>query len=160
MSVVNSCEKNILNYSCPIDYYRLSENSSCKPCLNGFNTYKNYSFNCYKTDISDKRNFTSAKLFCKNNNSTLWAPKTLTEQKIIFDGKRFWVDSKINYVGEPFIWPDGSRIYGLKPDEPNNDEGNNTYLNEDVLFYNHYLFHDVSSTNIEKIICQQEKLEN
>ncbi|RNA19946.1 crumbs -like protein [Brachionus plicatilis] len=128
-----NCEKNINSYSCPNDNYRLNETDSCKPCMTGFTTLNNYPFNCYKID--GNRTFDSAKLFCQSLNSFLWRPKTLTEQNIYNTHWR-WAESKITYVGQPYVWPDGSKVYGMANGEPEN-RGENKYLHENVLMLPH-----------------------
>ncbi|RNA17044.1 neurocan core -like [Brachionus plicatilis] len=127
---VLSCERNISSYICPSDNFRLNETDICKPCSSGFSTYNNYPFNCYK--IGSNITYESANLFCQSLNSFLWIPKTRTERNV-FASNRAWVHSKIDYVGEPFVWPDGSKVYGLKINEPNNFGGNNIFLNENIL---------------------------
>ena len=99
---------NDFNYS--LNHSRLNETDTCKPCMDGFSTLNNYPFNCYKVDVI--RNFSSAKLYCNSLISYLWRPKTLTELNLKSQGS--WVDSIINYVGEPYVWPDGSKLYDEK----------------------------------------------
>ncbi|RNA18968.1 neurocan core [Brachionus plicatilis] len=122
-----NCEKSINTYGCLPDNYRLNETDICKPCSSGFSTYNNYPFNCYKKD-NVQRNIESANLFCQSLNSFLWTPKTRTERNI-FASYRAWVHSKIDYVGEPFVWPDGLEVYGMANGEPNNLNGDNNLLN-------------------------------
>ncbi|RNA33097.1 neurocan core -like [Brachionus plicatilis] len=105
-----NCEKNINSYACSTGYYRLNENDSCKPCMSGFTTFNNYPFNCYKTN--DDRIYQSGKLLCQSLNAYLWRPKTMSERKIYIQDPA-WIDSIISYVGEPFVWPDGSKEYAL-----------------------------------------------
>ncbi|RNA16161.1 aggrecan core isoform X1 [Brachionus plicatilis] len=147
-----NCEKNISSYSCPADNYRLNETDSCKPCMTGFTTLNNYPFNCYKID--GNRTFESAKLFCQSLNSFLWRPKTLTERNIYNPHWR-WAESKITYVGQPYVWPDGSKVYGMANGEPEN-MGENKYLHENVLMLPHVsVFCDFNSQHEFLTICQQ-----
>ncbi|RNA41525.1 hypothetical protein BpHYR1_032094 [Brachionus plicatilis] len=147
-----NCEKNINSYSCPTDNYRLNETDSCKPCMTGFTTFNSYPFNCYKLD--GNKNYESAKLFCQSLNSFLWRPKTLTERNI-FKQHWPWAESKITYVGQPFVWPDGSKVYGIRDGEPNNIGGNIYLLNENALMPHDSFFGDSSDQSEFLTICQQ-----
>ncbi|RNA41242.1 rhamnose-binding lectin-like [Brachionus plicatilis] len=125
-----TCENKLDEYACHCNHgffgKKSNDTDTCKPCLSGFRTYNNYPFNCYKYHFINK-NYESAKLFCQSLNSFLWTPKTLTERNI-FVNERAWVYSKINYVGEPFVWPDGSKVYGMDTNEPNNCNASREFL--------------------------------
>ncbi|RNA26654.1 neurocan core -like [Brachionus plicatilis] len=128
--IVLSCDKSINNYYCETGYYRLNETDVCKPCMSGFTTFNNYPFNCYKKEYT-QRDYETANSYCQGLNSFLWTPKTRTERNI-FASNRAWVNSKITYVGEPFVWPDGLRVYEMGDGEPNNGGGNNYLLHENA----------------------------
>ncbi|RMZ98262.1 brevican core [Brachionus plicatilis] len=126
----SSCNKKISDYNCSSNYFRLDETQSCIPCRSNFNSYYQYPFNCYHFHTS--LNFESAKAFCETLNSTLWAPKSYSERSIS-NTDYSWVNSIISYVGEPFVWPDGSRVHGFEAGEPKN------YLGDDYLLYENVL---------------------
>ena len=58
------------DFNCPFNHSRLNETDTCKPCMDGFSTLNNYSFNCYKVD-NITRNYFGAKSFCTSLNSYL-----------------------------------------------------------------------------------------
>ncbi|RNA19947.1 neurocan core [Brachionus plicatilis] len=143
-----NCEKNISSYSCPTDNYRLNETDSCKPCMAGFTTFNSYPFNCYKLD--GNRNYESAKLFCQSLNSFLWRPKTLTELNFLND--LTWAESKITYVGQPFVWPDGSIVYNFDENEPNNSGGGISSLRENASVSQDSMLVDSNFENVRLFI--------
>ncbi|RNA10662.1 neurocan core [Brachionus plicatilis] len=138
----HNCSKEMQNYFCSSGFYRLNETEPCKPCWTEFHTNYPYPFNCYHF-LQTRLDFESAKAYCESLNSTLWAPKTLTERALSFTknsfflfgfGNEYWLNSEINYVGEPFVWPDGSKIlYSHYTHFIDNGGGNDTFLNENVL---------------------------
>lgn len=131
----------------------MNEFEPCTACKSGFNSYDQYPFNCYL--IHTGLNFLSAKSFCENLNSTLWSPKTLSERSVYTAGVS-WLNSIISYVGEPFVWPDGSLVYGFPATEPNNSPGNDYLLNEDALVMNsNFILNDIKNKYIRTTVCQQ-----
>ena len=81
-----------------------------------------------------------------------------TRQKI-FSEKKFinmfnWVDSTISYVGEPFLWLDGSNVFGLNSFEPNNAYGNSSFLNENALAILNKKLYDFSKSYNFGVVCQ------
>ncbi|RNA11732.1 delta and Notch-like epidermal growth factor-related receptor [Brachionus plicatilis] len=148
-----NCNEKISDYFCDKDQYRLNKSDICRNCTNGFSTYKDYFFNCYH--INGPKNFSAAKSYCEEMNSFLWRPKTLIELDL-FKKDWYWVEAKINYVGEPFVWPDGSKVNRFNSDEPNNlNGGNNKNIIEEVLAAYDNFFLDVTISEDHLIICQQ-----
>lgn len=146
------CEKNIRNFICSHDHFRLNETEPCRPCQRNFFTYRLYPFNCYHDYV--RLNFESAKAYCISLNSTLITPKSLSERYAYKLSKESWINSEIKYVGEPFVWPDGSKIYGLK--FVDNHGGNDSYLEENVLVNIHLdRFKDFNKNYNFRTICQQ-----
>ncbi|RNA34523.1 crumbs -like protein [Brachionus plicatilis] len=125
-----NCDKKISEFNCSFGHFRLNETEPCLPCKENFTAFNQYPFNCYHFHL--KLNFESAKSYCASLNATLWSPKSISERHI-FTTESSWVDSEISYVGEPFVWPDGSKVSFLKNGEPNNSEGNDKLLNEEAL---------------------------
>lgn len=136
-------------------FYRLNETQDCIPCKFGFNSTDQYPFNCYL--IHTNLNFESARTYCESLNSTLWTPKSLSERKI-YSSDNFWVNSIISKVGEPFIWSDGSLVFGFSDNEPNNRGGNAYFLNENALEMGlKFELNDISKHRIRRTVCQQNK---
>ncbi|RNA43630.1 hypothetical protein BpHYR1_015135 [Brachionus plicatilis] len=130
----------------------LNETDSCKPCMTGFTTFNSYPFNCYKQD--GNRKYESAKLFCQSLNSFLWRPKTLTELNFLND--LTWAESKITYVGQPFVWPDGSIVYNFDENEPNNSGGDISSLRENAAVSQDSMLVDSNFENEFLTLCQAD----
>lgn len=120
----------ISDYSCPTTSYWSFKYNSCIPCPNGFTQDILFPFKCYL--VSDLKNFTDAKSFCEANNSILPRPKTYNERYLL----RFltlWLDSKIEYVGQPFLFGDGTKVLDFRYPNPDNFGGTNDLLIENAI---------------------------
>lgn len=146
---INSCQKILSNFSCPKDYYRLNENDSCIQCKANFSSSTEYPFNCYL--VHKSLNFNQAKYFCARMNSSLWTPKSISEINLF---PVAWVNSEVSYVGEPYVWPDGSKVKYFSNNEPNNHGGNNWFLRENALEFNGKIF-DINGNATRPTVCQQ-----
>ena len=126
----------VSDYACAsnTDYWSLKQNT-CLPCPVNFTSNSQWPFSCYLI-TSGSFNHSTTSSFCASRNATLLIIKTMREFnyfKSLFGITRYWMDSRISYIGQTYLWPDGSKVYGFRNNEPNNNSGNNTFLHKGVL---------------------------
>ena len=102
-------------------------------------------------------NFEQATTYCLQKNSFIVTPKSLAEQRVltILNNTLIWVNSTISYLGEPFLWPDGSKVRTFRQGEPENSNSGFYTLNDDAAIYQNFEFYDFkASWNSVYAACQ------
>ncbi|CAF0909394.1 unnamed protein product [Brachionus calyciflorus] len=150
-----NCASSVQNYHCTntMEFWSLKLNK-CIPCPTNFQSIVEYPFNCYHKS-GKILTYSSAKLFCEQMNSNLLRTKCITERNYfqkIYNRNITWLDSKITYLGEEYLWSDGSKVYGFYKDEPNNS--GKTYLYESVLVLYDGQMVDTTENNTALVVCQ------
>ena len=133
----------ISSFSCSTNSYRSKKLNSCKLFPSGFTQYSAYPFTCYHFSADDL-NYDQAKAYCLQKKSVLINPKSLAEQSFISNYRDvgYWIDSTISYIGEPYLWSDGSKVGGFIQGELNNSDMDFYTLKENVILYLTYKFYD------------------
>ena len=142
--------------NCSDDEFWSMKQQKCLSCPNGFIKYLVIPYACYKDDDTN-RTFFQAKTYCTNLGAHLIRTKTLLERKhfnLFFPLQLILVDSSINSAGETYRWGDGSLVGGFAGGQPNNKQGNATFLSESILILQKGALFDTISSLSLKTLCQ------
>ncbi|CAF0909404.1 unnamed protein product [Brachionus calyciflorus] len=124
----------------------------CIPCPANFSSMPQFPYSCFLNSGLNMI-YRNAKLYCEEKNSTLLRLKSIMERSNFVQSDpngKYWLDTKINYIGETFLWGDGSKIYGFAQNEPNNLNSleiifetcaviNNGKIFDEIEFYENYV---------------------